>query len=78
MTHIHLEIQEDVSVIELNSLGLQGPEGPQGPPGTVGSLGDLGDVSLTSPISNNALLSYNSSLENWQDTNLICRHLDMN
>lgn len=71
MTHIHLEIQEDVSIIEVASGGIQGPRGIQGPPGTVGSLSDLGDVEISGSISNNALLSYNSSTQRWQNVNIL-------
>jgi hypothetical protein len=64
MSHTHIEIQQDNSVIEVYSVGIQGPQGTSG---TTGSIRQLSDVDLDTIIVDDSVLAYNSSTDKWEN-----------
>jgi len=68
MTHTHLEIQEDVSVIEVYSSGIQGPKGDSG---STGSIRQLSDVDLDNVVPDDSILIYNATADKWENALVI-------
>lgn len=64
MSHTHIEIQQDTSVVEVYSPGIQGPQGASG---TTGSIRQLSDVDLDTIIVDDSVLAYNSSTDKWEN-----------
>jgi hypothetical protein len=64
MSHTRIEIQQDTSVIEVYSVGIQGPQGASG---TTGSIRQLTDVDLDSQVVDESVLAYNSSADKWEN-----------
>jgi hypothetical protein len=47
--------------------GVAGPQGPQGPEGPVGPLDILTDVTITEPLNNDHVLTYNAGTFHWEN-----------
>jgi hypothetical protein len=64
----------EINVIELNNniftVEVMSP-GPQGPSGITESLGGIKDVLITAPLSDDAILMYNSSTQKWENVNIL-------